>query len=390
MTTTTTTPTVGLPDFAQRNRVPIALGLAAVCVLLLVTWLGRDSGSVGGYLDPQSAGRGGARALAQVLGDHGEPVEIVRGRHALEEADVDARTTVVVSNAVDLGKRTFAEVDDRVRSTNGGVLVVIGISPSVADGLGLTANDFSTATEDETTPADCSPAEPLVDGLSLTSPGSGYGVPGDGCFGTSGGRLLLVDRGAHRWVLVDGSPMTNDQVDRGQNAAVGLRLLGQRDRVVWYVADPGDVLPGEGTGISRLLPRWIKPSIWLIGIAVVALMIQRGRRLGPLVTEPLPVTIRALESTTALGRLYAKARDRQHAAALLVDGTAARLGVLLGVAPTASRDELVQATGTRTGRGVDNVAALLSTNAHERVRSDTDLVRLAQELTQLEEEVRTV
>ncbi|MFL6021832.1 MAG: DUF4350 domain-containing protein [Marmoricola sp.] len=378
-------PAARLPGFYQRNKVAVRLGVAAVAVLLLATWLGRDTGSRGGHLDPENASKGGARALAQVLDDHGVGVQVVRGRTAFADARVDGRTTIVISNPEDLGKRTYAEVEQRLSSTTGSVLVVAGLSPAVADSLDLTEKDFSTATGGDTTPADCSPAEPLLDGLTLTTPGLGLGVPGDGCFGNQSGRLLLVGADGHRWVLLDGTPLTNDQIDRGENAAVALRLLGQRDRIVWYVADPGDIQAGEATSVGRLLPPWLVPSLWLIAVAVGALLLQRGRRLGPLVTEPMPVTIRALESTTALGRLYEKARDRDHASALLLDGTARRLRELLGAAPGASTAELARAVALRTGRTVQQVDELLT----RRARSDAELVSLAQELTQLEEEVRT-
>jgi hypothetical protein len=391
-TSTTTRPSRDLPGFARRNRVTLGLGTAVVLALLLVTWLGRDSGGHGGHLDPENPAPGGARALAQVLADHGVPVDVVRGRRAFADAKVDSGTTVMVSNPEDLGSRTFAEVDERVKATSGSILVIAGVTAVVADGLGVTENDLSTATERERTPADCFPAQPLLDGLTLTVDGNGLGVPGEGCFGNAAGRLLLVDPTAHRWVLLDGTPLSNDQVDRDDNAAVGLRLLGQRDRVVWYVADPDEIAAGEATDVGRLLPPWLVPAAWLLCIAALALLLQRGRRLGPLVVEPVPVTIRALESTTALGRLYEKARDRRHAANLLVEGTAGRLRQLLGAAPSATREELLRAIALRTGRSVEQIRALLPDPVaiEKNVRSDADLVTLAQELTQLEEEVRTV
>jgi hypothetical protein len=388
MSVTTSAPS-DLSGFLRRNRVAVGLGVAVLCALLLVTWLGRDSGRRGGSLDPENASPGGARALAQVLGDHGVPVDIVRGRQAFEQARVDGRTTVLVSNPYALGKRTYGQLETRLARTAGMELVVAGLSPAVADGLGITEKDLSTATDRDRTPADCSPERPLLDGLTLTVPGSGLGVPGDGCFGTQGGRLLLVGAEGRRWVLVDGSPLSNDRIDRDDNAAVALRLLGQRERVVWYVADPADVLAGEGTGIGRLLPDWLGPSVWLLVITAIAVLLLFGRRLGPLVTEPLPVSIRALETTTALGRLYERARDRGHASRLLVEGTSGRMRHLLGLSPAANQDDLVRAIALRTGRPVEQVASLLGTDALENARSDAGLVTLAQELTQLEVEVRT-
>lgn len=375
--------------FLRRNRVALLVAVAALAVLVLISWLGRDQAGVGGDLDPQNPKPGGARAVAQVLEDHGVPVDVVRGRAALGDARIDARTTVVVSNPVELGASTWDELDERVAGVDA-ILVVGGLSLPVADGLGLTEADLEASPLRRTVPAQCDLA--LMEGLSLTSDQWEYGAAkGDGCFGDEGGRALLVDRDEHRWLLVNPAPMSNEESDLGENAAVVLRLLGQRDRVVWYVADAADTVPSDAVGVSRLLPRWLMPSLWLVGIAALALLLYRGRRLGPLVTEPLPVTVKALESTTTLGRLYERAHDRPHAARLLVEATASRLAARFGLSPDVSRAELVQAVAARTGRPSDQVAALLLepglVSLH--VHGDADLVALAQNLHQLEEEVRS-
>jgi hypothetical protein len=141
--------------------------------------------------------------------------------------------------------------------------------------------------------------------------------------------------------------------------------------------------------LSRLLPDWIVPGLWLLGVALVTLLLVHGRRLGPLVVEPLPVTIKALESTTSLGRLYERARDRDHAADLLAAGSARRLGPLLGLGDSESaRADLIAALADRTGRRTEDLAGLFS-HPRTRIRTDADLVALAQDLHRLEEEVRT-
>ena len=393
MTMTTAAPeaqaTTG-PGFVRRNRVSLSLGLGVLLALLLITWLGRGNGGAGGALDPRNPAPEGARALAQVLGDHGVDVQIVHGRDGFDGTRVDAATTVVVTNPQALGAGTWDDLDQRVREARGAVLVVAGLGPAVAHGLGLGPSSPTHPPDDSTTPADCTPARPLMDGLRMTADAS-VAVRGDGCFGDPDRRLLLVDRGGLRWVLTVGTPLSNADIDVDDNAAIAIRLLGQRDRVVWYVADPADTVASDGVDLVGLLPDWLVPALWLVGLAAGALLLQRGRRLGPLVVEPIPVTIRALESTTSLGRLYEKARDRTHAATLLVDGSAHRLGERLGTAPTATREELVRAVAARAGRRVEDVRLLLldPPDIPHHVRNDTDLVRLAQNLLQLEEEVRT-
>ena len=116
--------------------------------------------------------------------------------------------------------------------------------------------------------------------------------------------------------------LTNDQVLRADNAAVALRLLGQHDRLVWYVPEVADLVGDDGVSLRTLVPEWVFPGLWIAGATVVALLLWRVRRLGPLVTEPLPVTVKAIETARSRGRLYRKAGDRAHAARALRQGRA--------------------------------------------------------------------
>lgn len=377
------------PGFLRRNRTALLIGLAVVLVLVGVSWLNRNQAGTGGDLDPANPKPAGARAVAQVLGQHGVPVDIVRGRSAFDHATLDPATTVVVSDPDSLGKSTWNDLDARVRAS-GATLVVIGLSPAVLDGLSIPDADVSAGPDARVVPADCALAVDLFLGLSLTSDYPAPALPGAGCFGTGDGRLLVVDQEMRRWVLTAAHPVSNEEIDKGDNAAIVLRLLGQRDRVVWYVARVEDTAASDGIGVSRLLPRWLIPSLWMLGLAVLALLLVRARRLGPLVVEPIPVAIKALESTTALGRMYEKARDRGHAADLLVQGTIRRLHTSVGLAAGAGREDVVRAIAARTGRPLPAVAALLADRAglSGTIRSDADLVTLAQNLHQLEEEVQ--
>ena len=58
--------------------------------------------------------------------------------------------------------------------------------------------------------------------------------------------------------------LTNDRVAEADNAAVALRLLGQHDRLVWYVADRRDIAAGDDGVASRAqLPPALVPALWL-------------------------------------------------------------------------------------------------------------------------------
>ena len=114
-------------------------------------------------------------------------------------------------------------------------------------------------------------------------------------------------------------------------------------------------------------------------------MFWRGRRLGPLVTEPLPVVVRAAESTHSRGRIYRRTSDRGHAAWILVGATRHRLAAALRLPPGAEAAQVAEAVAARTGRDPREVLSVLTppvptTNAR--------LVDLGRRLTDLENEVR--
>jgi hypothetical protein len=173
-------------------------------------------------------------------------------------------------------------------------------------------------------------------------------------------------------------------VDESDNAAVALRLLGQRDRLVWYVPDLRDVAAGDTGSLAAQLPRGLVPALWLLGAAVLATMLWRGRRLGPLVVEPLPVVVKAVESTQGRGRLYRRVRDRSHAAEILRDATARRLTARLRLPPGTEPGRLVAAAAEAAGADPEAVRDVLLARP---VPDDRTLIRLAADLAALEREV---
>ena len=121
---------------------------------------------------------------------------------------------------------------------------------------------------------------------------------------------------------------------------------------MWYVPDrPATSPTGDAGSLAAQLPRGLVPALWLVAAAVLATMLWRGRRLGPLVVEPLPVVVKAVESTQGRGRLYRRVRDRTHAASVLraADRAPARRRRLRLPADTDPRG-LVDAVARATGR----------------------------------------
>ena len=71
------------------------------------------------------------------------------------------------------------------------------------------------------------------------------------------GRRDRQPRPADRLLLFGADQaLTNDQILRADNAAVALRLLGQDERLVWYVPSLDDLTGDDGVSLATLLPGW--------------------------------------------------------------------------------------------------------------------------------------
>lgn len=362
----------------NRSTLLIALGLGAA--VLTVVLVGSGSAGRSADLDPENADPNGARALAQVLEDEGVEVDIVRSADALDDAEVGAGTTVVVTSTELLGQSTTDRLLDDAADAR---LVLVQPGPGTTDAFGLTALPMGVEVGDAQS-ADC--ADPTYAGLSIAVDFALAYPVDDGCFPTDDGALLAEPR-PDVVVFGAGQALSNDQVLRADNAAVALRLLGQSDRLVWYVPALDDLRADDGVSLTTLLPGWLRPSLWLGVLAAIALLVWRSRRLGALSIEPLPVAVKAIETTRSRGRLYRKAGDRAHAASVLRSAARVRAAERLRLGAHPDPDTLVQDVARHTGRPVAEIDALLGPRAAPPA-TDHDLITLADQLAELDREVR--
>lgn len=327
-------------------------------------------------LDPDNADPAGAQAVARVLEDQGVDLTVVRDADTLDRTRVDADTTVVVTSTELLGRSTI----QRLRShTAGATLVLVEPGPGTTRALGVHAPP-SAVTMTGARPADCD--DPAYDGLDvLVDQGVEYPVGGS-CFGG-----MLAEPTTGVVLLGAGDALSNDQVLRAGNAAIALRLLGQHQHLVWYVPSLDDLVAGDGVSLATLLPEWLRPALWLGLVTVIALMVWRSRRLGALATEPLPVVVKAIETTRSRGRLYRRAGDRAHAASALRAAARERAAVRLRLGSHPDPATLVRELARHTARPVDEVDRLIGPNAPPP-SSDHDLIALADRLAELDREVR--
>jgi len=177
--------------------------------------------------------------------------------------------------------------------------------------------------------------------------------------------------------------LTNGAILENGNAALGLNLLGATETLVWYIPSIED-LGGDIPTTGELSPPWVLSVTLLFFIVIFVAAFWRGRRLGPLIVENLPVTVRASETMQGRARLYETASARQHTLDSLRIGTIARLAKACGLPVVATVDEVIAGAAAIAEMDPKEVAGLL---IDEHPATDRDLVRLSDALLALEQRV---
>lgn len=343
-------------------------------------------------LAPDNPRDNGARAVAEVLGDQGVTVEYVRTSGEAVAA-ADAGSTLLVTS-------DWLLTDAQVADLAGTAADLVLLEPSTL--LRATVDDLDTGWSSTTDarPLEASCTDPDATAAGTVS-GVGSGVlPRTGteaagsvlCFplpGTDPPTYLyaVTDTGDRRvTVLGDAGLLTNARVAEAGNAALALRTLGRNPHLVWYVPSATDLGAdaASGPGLGDLLPPAARLALLQALVVVLALALWRGRRLGRVVVEDLPVVVRTAETTRGRARLYRASRSYGHAAASLRAGTADRSARRLGLPRSAAAPEVVAAIARAARRDEADVADLLY---GPPPTSDAGLELLARRLDQLESEV---
>ncbi|MFI9643888.1 DUF4350 domain-containing protein [Micromonospora sp. NPDC051925] len=239
-------------------------------------------------------------------------------------------------------------------------------------------------------------------------------------------------------VIGASDPFRNDRIAERGNEALGTGLLGVHDRVVWLDLDGPAPAPTFGRTDGSGEPAWsptpggsteydggtgtaegepdgsgtssgnrggpgdapdsaggpppdrhplldaFPPWFWalLIQLALVALLVVlwRARRLGPPVSEPLPVEVRSTETVLGRARLYQQARARGPAAATLRAAALDRLRGRLDLPATTTHEELAARVAERAGGTPAQIRELLYGAPPQ---TDAELLELARSLDRL-------
>ena len=382
MTDTSTrvvTPT--LRDTGRRWLFWVAAGVFVVVIALVL--LAAQGASNGGRVpySPSDASPEGAKAIAEVLRRQGvdvaTPTSFADARSALR----DGGTLLVVDPEHYL---PTARLEQLARASDRLVLLTPDRNALEAVAPGVRLAGVVGA---RTLPASCDlPA--AVRAGSVSGAGGGFRVDDSAratsCFPSGAGVRSVVDLthdGVHVTVVGARSVFTNAAVPLHGNAALALGLLGEHDRLVWYlpgIADAGG--DGQPT-IGELTGAWVTPSLILLVLTTIAAGFWRGRRLGPLVVERMPVVVRSTETVEGRARLYQRGASRLRALDALRVGAVARLASTCGLPRTATVHEVIDAVAAATGLGDRDIRDLLLDSVPA---TDRELVALSDALLDLE------
>jgi hypothetical protein len=354
------------------------LGLAAVCVVAAIgVYL--TAPRPGGRMDSASTGPGGAHALISLLRDRGVTVVVAASIADAESAArpgsllLFAQTQRVTSEAL---LRRLAATPADLLLVNPTAHARAALAPAIRTGGATTLDTRPNCALREADRAG------LVDFGPSTTFHAAKGKQITSCYGGA----LVRYRDDARTVTVVGSTdfMTNAGLLKAGNAALAMNLAGQKSRLVWYAPQRLEGESSSAATIFDLIPDsviWMVVQLW---VAVVLIAVWKGRRIGPLVAEELPVVVRASETVEGRGRLYRSRRARDRAAQALRAAALQRLLPRLGLGVDTSAPAAVIAAAQRSGLPAEFLQHMFF---GPPPASDAELVQLVRALDDIERQV---
>lgn len=350
-------------------------------------------------LDSTSTGSTGARAVAEVLRDHG--VSVTPYDH-MPPNQSDAVTVVVGDEFLGY------EQTDALRESRGDVVLITPTDQTLTR-LELGVEDaYMTAPGFPVTDAGCD-ADAVAYAPTLRGDWQPVAVDPESaeradipvqvehrCYyrGTSRDLVSEEDRDGYGYVEVRQGDrtvhvvaadmlFTNRGVTEADNAAFALNLLGQYETVNWWLVEPAPLENTEQamTSLEKAFGAWL----WWVVVMAVTLWLWGGRRFGKVVREKLPVHVESVEATHGLATLYRRFGATARAAELLRAGALRALAETLGVPRRSSREEVLEATAERLQQPVAEVAGIFG----RRVTDPASLAALDRDLRDVVRRTRT-
>lgn len=390
--------------------------LVLVVAVLAVAFISSSRRNDAVAFDARSSAPDGYKALAILLRRQGARVDSAPPASLVDSSSAP-RSAVVVA---DPDLLTAPEHRALLELADAGALVVLGAPRRIDDADDADELDDMSAGGFGSVPASVladTPAFPTDQGscdiVRLTGLGAidtAFALPVEPgrmgsearrCYGDIQGAFVVESRQGAGSVITLGSPYlwTNarlqpDKENGGEpldNAAMALRLLGPTDSgatpddITFIDAVPtAGVAPNGTRSPLDLMPTGVKLALAQLVAAFILYAWWRARRLGPVVTEKMPVEIAGSELIVAVGDLLRRKGTPQRAADVLRADARRDLSRRLGVPLDAPPGALIAVVSQRCGRDPDHVAAVLSDAA---LTSPEALLRLADALSDIRQEV---
>lgn len=365
----------------SRKRKPwrgVLLTLAAVTVIAsIATYL--TAPRPGGTMDPESTSGSGARALVTLLREGGVEVVVANTVADVENA-ARADTLLLVAQTQYLANNALLNRLSRVPDD------LLLVEPTARTRRVLTPKLRVGAAETLAIRPDCPLREADRAGTVRFGPSDAYRGKGELAMISCYGGALVRYQDVGRTVTVVGSNhfMTNDGLREQGNAALAMNLAGARPRLIWYAPHLVEGETSSPSSLSDLIPANVSWIVWQLWLAVILVALRKGRRMGPLVAEEMPVVVRASETVEGRGRLYRSRRARDRAADALRTATLQRLLPRLGIGSSADPQAVAITVAQRSGADAGYVWYHLF---GPPPADDHDLLQLARALDDIERQV---
>ena len=356
----------------------ITAALVAICAVAAIgTYL--TAPRPGGQMDPEATGPEGAHALVALLRDRGVTVVVAE---TVDEAVSASRSGSLLLFAQT--QRVTAEpLLKRLGDIPGDLLLV---EPTARTRAALSPGIRVAGTSSADNTPDCALREANQAGKVDFGPSNAFRAVSDRTLTSCYGGALVRYRDDGHTVTAVGSTefMTNGGLLRAGNAALAMNLAGAQSRLVWFApqhAEGGSPAKGKLVDLIPENVTWMVVQLWL---AVGLFALWKGRRIGPLVAEDLPVVVRASETVEGRGRLYRSRRARDRAAQALRAAALQRLKPRLGLGVDVEPPAVVEAIAARSHCGPE---MLWHTLFGPPPATDDDLVQLTRALDDIERQV---
>lgn len=320
----------------------------------------------------------GSMALANVLKDHGVSVYNVTNRSKFEQ--FGPGETVAVT-----GVQYLRPEDMQTLAKTGSKVVYLGATVDFPENKWVKST--AGRIPEGTLPA-CSVPEARQ--VNFSSAWANALLPIDknaiGCYPASETAeqsygLVETWEGKTRLIFVsDPRFFTNMNLADGANAALAINLLGDR-KTLWWVN--GAELSSTEEGPSSIAPE-LFGLVLLVSIAIVVWGLGRGRRLGKVIPEKMPIIVHHAEVVYGRARLYRRAGAYTQVANSLRERAAKKLNQLLWMSPTSGTESFYAQTARLTGQSEEQIRQLLRPGS---IRGNRELKDIAGKLDEL---VKTV